>query len=306
MMDNILTKFLAGFKNGYFIRVGSKKHNVFIGKDDEGRYSFEYRGNFYPVKLIGSKPLVVNQYKNNDKTNTLRFSLEHNELIGCFSVFCEDLLEAIESELDNNSIYKTMSDRYQSWKKLFKPNRTMLSENEIMGLLGEILFLKDIAIPQWGVDDAIEGWTGLEKTHKDFSLGNRWYEIKSISAGKETVRISSIEQLDSDVDGILYVYSFEKMSPSFNGLKLNTIVRELISGLNLMQKDSLLNKLESYGYNFDPSFDNYVYVVTNETPYVVGGNFPRLKKSELPSSISKVQYDIVISKIIQFKTQITK
>ena len=52
MTDDILNKFIAGFKEGYFIRVGSKKHDIFIGKDDEGRYCFEYRGSFSPVKVI--------------------------------------------------------------------------------------------------------------------------------------------------------------------------------------------------------------------------------------------------------------
>ena len=303
-MDSILSKFTAGFKNGYFVRIGSKSHNVFIGKDDEGRYCFEFRGRFVPVKLLGSKPLVVNQYKGDNGIISLRFSLDRPELIGCFSAFCEDLLESIENETDDSCIYKTMSSRYQAWRKLFKPNRTSLSENEIMGLLGELLFLRDHAIPQWGIDAALDSWTGLEKTHKDFSIENDWYEIKSISTGKETVRISSIEQLDSDVPGILYIYSLEKMSSSFNGVKLNAMVKELLSLFNLVQKDNLINKLETFGYDFDPAFDNYVYVVSDETAYNVTNDFPRLVRTEVPFAISKVQYDVIITEIIPYKTQI--
>ena len=303
-MDSILSKFTAGFKNGYFVRIGSKSHNVFIGKDDEGRYCFEFRGRFVPVILLGSKPLVVNQYKGDNGIIILRFSLDRPELIGCFSAFCEDLLESIENETDDSCIYKTMSSRYQAWRKLFKPNRTSLSENEIMGLLGELLFLRDHAIPQWGIDAALDSWTGLEKTHKDFSIENDWYEIKSISTGKETVRISSIEQLDSDVPGILYIYSLEKMSSSFNGVKLNAMVKELLSLFNLVQKDNLINKLETFGYDFDPAFDNYVYVVSDETAYNVTNDFPRLVRTEVPFAISKVQYDVIITEIIPYKTQI--
>lgn len=231
-------------------------------------------------------------------------SLDRPELIGCFSAFSEDLLESIENETDDSCIYKTMSSRYQAWRKLFKPTRTSLSENEIMGLIGELLFLRDYAIPHWGIDAALDSWTGLEKTHKDFSIGNDWFEVKSVSTGKETVRISSIEQLDSDVPGILYIYSLEKMSPSFNGVKLNAIVRGLLSSFNLVQKDNLINKLETYGYDFDPAFDNYVYVISDETAYNVINDFPRLVRTEVPLAISKVQYDIIITEIIPYKTQL--
>lgn len=304
MTDSILNKFLAGFQEGYFVRVGSKKHDTFIGKDDEGRYCFEYRGMFTPVKVVGSKPLVVNQYKIDEKALILRFSLEYNELIGCFSAFCEDLVLSIQDTSDGNITYKTLVSRYQAWRKLFKPNHTILSEYEIQGLIGELLFMKNYAIPHWGVDEALESWTGPEKTHKDFSKGDKWFEIKTITSGKETVRISSIEQLDSDSDGVLCIYSLEKMSPSFDGIKLNYLVNELCAKFSLNQKDILLNKLELFGFDFEPANDNYVYALTDFSSYSVRSGFPRLERSNVPLPISKVLYDIIISELAPFKIKI--
>ena len=91
-----------------------------------------------------------------------------------------------------------------------------MSDTEIVGLLGELLFMDDHMIPQYGVATALASWMGPEKTHKDFSTENMWYEIKTINSGKTTVRISSLEQLDGDIEGQLVVYDLEKMSPSFN------------------------------------------------------------------------------------------
>lgn len=71
-------------------------------------------------------------------------------------------------------------------------------------------FLKDYMIPDRGIDVALNSWMGPEKTHKDFSDQQDWFEVKTISFGKECVRISSIEQLDSDIDGTLVVYELEK------------------------------------------------------------------------------------------------
>lgn len=297
MMDNILSKFANGFKDGYFVRVGSKSLNIFIGKDEDGRFCFEYRGIFTPIKIVGSKPLVVNQYNYEGNVRILRFSLEHNELLGCFSAFCEDLLDSVSNIGDENSVYKTMASRYMAWRKLFKPNRATLTELEIMGLLGELLFLRDRAIPTWGIDIALDSWTGPEKTHKDFSCNNEWYEIKTINSGKESVKVSSIEQLDSEVDGELCVYSLEKMSPSYNGIKLNALVKEIIHSFTSSQKDTCLNKLALFGFDFDPANDNYVYALTDALRYSVTKEFPRLKRSDVPLAISKAQYDIILSEI---------
>lgn len=303
MTDNILKRFLEGFKEEHFIRVGSKKHNLFIGKDDEGRYCFEYRGAFSPVKIIGSKPLVVNQYKTDDDIFILRFSLDYNDLIGCFSAFCEDLTTSVDDISDENVVYKTLATRYQAWKKLFKPDRIGMSEPEIQGLIGELLFMRDYAIPHWGIDNALDSWTGPEKTHKDFSYKDEWFEIKTITAGKDTVRISSIEQLDSNVDGTLFIYSLEKMSPSFNGVKLNDLITELLTTFSIAQKDALLNKLVLFGFDFNTAYDNYVYAITDLSAYLVNKEFPRLERDKVPLPISKALYDIIISELTPYKIQ---
>lgn len=305
MINNILSKFTEGFKDGYFVRVGLKSQNIFIGKDEEGRLCFEYRGIFTPVKIIGSKPLAVNQYNWKDNIRILRFSLEQKELIGCFSAFCEDLIESVSYITDENAAYKTMVSRYMAWRKLFKPNRSMLTEVEIMGLIGELLFLRDKAIPMWGIDMSLDSWTGPEKSHKDFSYDNSWFEIKTISTGKETVKISSIEQLDSETDGELVIYSLEKMSPSYNGVTLNALVKEIVKSFSLAQRDLCLNKLELFGFDFNPSNDNFVYAVTDTSYYHVPNSFPRLKRADVPLAISKAQYELIISKIAPYKIQNT-
>ena len=301
MTDNtILESFLKGFNSSYFVKVGNYSKQLFIGKDDEGRFCFEFIGKFTPVKLQGSSPLIVCQYKGNDTENILRFSLEKEELVGCFSSFCEDLIAAADLE-DDNAVYRALSNRYQEWKKLFKSNHKILSEFEVMGLLGELLFLQNFAFSHWGKTNALESWTGPENTHKDFSFNDEWYEIKCISSGKETVRISSIEQLDSDVTGTLYIYCLEKMIPSYNGITLNKLVSSIFDQLGSIQKDIFLYKLEQFGYDFSPDYNNLVYAVTDESSYLIEANFPRITREQLPNAISKVQYDLILSEISKYK-----
>ncbi len=105
-------------------------------------------------------------------------------------------------------------------KKLFRPNNGGMNDNEVMGLIGELLFMQDYMIPHYGVDMALDSWMGPEKTHKDYSTESVWYEIKAISAGKDSVKISSLEQLDGDDEGYLAIYCLEKDESNIQWYKI--------------------------------------------------------------------------------------
>lgn len=293
---------MQGFECGYFTRIGDNRDiNLYIGKDENAHYSIDFRGTFHPVKIVGSKVIEVSQFSI-DETQFLRFSLLNSDLLECFSLFCYDLIKSTLGIVDDETAYKQLQTRYLSWKRMFKPNRGLLTESEIMGLIGELLYMRDYMIPIHGVDAALESWTGPEKTHKDFSLNDTWYEIKTISSGKESVRISSLEQLDSDIIGYLVVYSLERMSPSFNGVRLNELVAQIMDLIPIaIQRDLLLAKLELYGYDFSPEYDNYVYAVSDCVSYKVHENFPRLVRKDIPVSVSRIQYEIILSEIEDFK-----
>ena len=219
MNSNIFEQFAHGFQSGHFIRVGGNSSlNLYIGKDNHTRYCFEFRGHHTPSKVMGSDVISVSQTKSEEDI-CLRFALEDSDLLEHFSTFCQDLIDSTATISDDNVAYRAICNRYASWKKLFKLSNKKLSEAEIMGLIGELLFLQDQLFPLYGIDQALESWMGPEKTHKDFSLADSWYEVKTISAGKESVTISSFEQLDGNITGSLAVYKLEKMSPSFNGIR---------------------------------------------------------------------------------------
>lgn len=291
-----------GFQSGSFIRVGENKRlNLYIGKDDKGNYAFEYRGRCTPTKIVGSGVIAVNQGKREDLV-VLRFALINSELLEYFCTFCQDLLDSTLGISDDAAAYKTLCSRFFSWKKLFRSHAGVLSDSEIIGLIGELMFLQDYMIPQWEVTKSLDSWMGPEKTHKDFSLDNEWYEIKTVSSGKDSVRISSLEQLDGEVTGYLVVYCLEKMSPSFSGVKLNALVKNLLSIMRTPDnREKFLSKLSLYNYDFSPDYDNYVYSLISFSMYAVSAGFPRLSRKDIPVSINRVQYDIVLSEIEDYK-----
>lgn len=298
MKNDIYNKYREGFQCGYYQRVGENRSLcLYIGKDSDGRFSFEFRGEFNPIRIKSSDVIVVSQTKS-EKAYSLSFSLLKPELLEYFCTFCQDLIDSCAPVTDDNTAYKVLHDRFLSWKKLFKPNNGNMTEFEIMGLIGELLFLRDYMIPHFGLHISLDSWMGPEKTHKDFSTTDKWFEIKTINSGKESIRISSLEQLDSDVDGFLVVYALEKMSPSYEGISLNKLVEGLLTQTpSHIQKDLFISKLELYGYDFSTDYNNFVYSQTEKTAYLVDSTFPRLKRDQVPTSIIKVQYELALSEI---------
>lgn len=302
MKNKLIDIFSKGFQSGAFVRVGENPNiSLYIGKDDKGNYAFDFRGVYVPVKISPSDVIIVEQGKHNN-IYTLRFSLNNPELLEYFCTFCQDLLDSTATAKNDDDAYNILSARYFSWKKLFRPNSAKMSDSEIMGLIGELLFLHDYMIPQWGIEKSLDSWMGPEKTQKDYSTESFWYEIKAVSAGKESIRISSIEQLDGDDEGYLAVYCLEKMSPSFSGIKLNGLVQNLMTKMGtLSNRETFMSKLSLYNYDFSPEYDNFVYTNVGFSMFRVLEGFPRLCRKNIPNAINKIQYDLFLSELEEYK-----
>ena len=286
----------------YFSRVDtSHPLELHIGLDEKGRKSIELRDSFKPRKVISSGAIEVNQYTK-PEYNTIRFSLNNNEVSGLFYKFCDDLIEQTNDIKDRETGYQSIVNRYYQWKKLFaSSSKNILSESEIMGLIGEILFLSKKLASEIGIENALYSWTGQELTHKDFSYNDTWYEVKTVNTGKNSVKISSLDQLDGDVDGELAVYSLEKMSETYEGITLNQLIVDTIKLFNIQDdKDKFINKVATHGYEYNNYYDGFVYMISGFYRYNVTSEFPKLTKKMVPNEIVKASYEIDLSQLSGF------
>ena len=249
-----------------------------------------------------SGTIDVNQYKN-EKYNTIRFSLCDEEIKGLFFKFCDDLIEQSRGISDKGQGYQTIVNRFFQWKKLFVGSKhVFLTEPEIMGLIGEILFLRGKLAEQIGLENALKSWSGQELTHKDFSYGDSWYEVKTIHRGIPAVKISSIEQLESSTDGELVVFFLEKMSAAYNGVNLNKLILETRSLFASDEdRNDFMAKVALQGYVYNDYYDDFIYEIRSCNRYRVTNGFPRLTHELLPEAICKASYEILLQKIEQYK-----
>ena len=287
----------------YFSRVDTDHIlELYIGLDEKGRKSIELRSDFNPRIVKGPSAIEVNRYYN-QKYKTLRFSLTDEEISGLFYTFCEDLIEQTRDLKDEKGGYNAIVLRFHQWKKMFvSSKKDFLNESQIMGLIGELLFLRDILSKRIGLSEALRSWSGQELTHKDFSYGETWTEVKTIRRSSQAVHITSLEQLDSIRDGELAVYALEKMSSGYDGITLNKLIvkiRNLFADSD--DRDLFMAKVALQGYEYHNYYDDFVFELIYSKMFKVCAGFPKLTPQDVPEAILKASYDIDLNKIEEFE-----
>lgn len=275
---------------------------LYIGLDEKGRKSIELRSAFNPRKVKGTSAIEVNQY-DNQKYKTIRFSLTDEEISGLFYTFCDDLIEQTRDLTDEKGGYNAIIVRFHQWKKMFvSSKKDFLNEAQIMGLIGELLFLRDQLSKRIGLPEALRSWSGQELTHKDFSYGDTWSEVKTIRRSSQVVHISSLEQLDSEHDGELAVYALEKMSTEYNGITLNKLIVDIRNRFSDSDdRDLFMSKVALQGYEYHNYYDDFVFELIYCKNFRVSEDFPKLIPEDVPEAVLKATYDIDLNKITEFE-----
>ena len=292
------------FSNPSFFSRVDEYHvlDLMIGLNEKKQKTIQLKSFFKPKNISGTSCMDVNQFQIG-KYQYIQFSLNDDNLSNLFYIFCDDLIDSSRKLSSVEDGYLFVINRFQLWKKMFIKKSNVLSEEKIKGLIGELMFLKDYSLLNYEHNFALLGWSGAEKTHKDFSYNDDWFEIKSISSNSTSVKISSIEQLSSDKVGTLVVFTLEKMSSAYNGIKLNSLVLDVKEKLKNSQIDIdlFLSKLDEIGYSYNTEYDNYVYSLKDRKEYIVNNDFPKINRNQIHHDIINASYNISLVGILDFQ-----
>ena len=225
-----------------------------------------------------------------------------NHYYDLFCSFCSDIIESSRSLDDKKKGPMFVYGRYNNWQKMLKqPSSQTLDVKGIKGLIGEMLFLRDYMIPKYGSEKAVASWLGPEGSDQDFVVDGTWYEVKAKSSGAVSVDISSIEQLDSDLDGKLAVLFMDKTSTTDeNRVTLNMLYRQITNMIDVGAVFRLNNLLSLRGYTENEEYDKYAFNFKLMNMYSVTDGFPRLRRADVSSGIENAKYEISISYISRF------
>ena len=251
-----------------------------------------------------TKNIAVVQGNSNEENYWTCFDLKNDDLISVFCSFGEDLISSVCNEYNETTALSKLRLRYSTWLALFRKTRTPLSPEKAKGLFGELYFLKNVMLKKYDIDKTINSWSGPDYLVKDFAVDDYWYEIKTISCSGTVVKISSLQQLSSDMEGKLVVIKVEEMADAYNGKdsSINELIQYIISEIELNDtKDMFLDKLANIGYDFSDELGNKKYNVANVEYYLVDDKFPALRESDIKSeAINNVGYELILKLLIDY------
>ena len=254
------------------------------------------------LKFPSTKLIEVKIVSSSNDRKTIMFILKDDSETDKFYKFCNDLIEVTRNSKEVD-IVMIVHKRWLSWINMFKnPHSLILGEKEIKGLIGELLYLYKYMFLKYSIEESVDSWMGPLNNHKDIEIGDRWYEIKTTIQNPYKITISSISQLDSELDGYLVVVELESTNKYFDQkITLNSLVKMIsnkITNINVKQKFE--EKLSNVGYVYFDEYDNYIYRIVRINTYLVNDNFPRLKKEHLPKAILTASYDLNLKEIENF------
>lgn len=281
--------------NSHFLRVDETHPlDLFVGLNDEGQKTIRLRGDYEKANVKSSKIIKVTHFLSGGKL-LLSFSLTDHGYEDLFYIFCNDLVDS-SSEIENKNGYVFIVNRFDRWRTFGQTKREHLSENEIKGLIGELLLLKEVLFEKYGQSTAISGWTGTEKTKKDFYFNDLWYETKVTTT--HSISISSFEQLESNTEGRLVVIRLEKLSPEGKGITLNNLIKSIEKEIELRDDlNEYIFKIYNTKYVYSDYYDNFIYEYKDLNQYKVDKTFPILRREAVPTAIDEVNYTLLLNLI---------
>ena len=241
------------------------------------------------------KAFEVTTTVRNDGRHALSVRLRRPELSRLFSHLCDDLVEASRGCAKQDSV-RFVADRIARWEQLLSRDRDeLLGEEGLRGLVAELVFLKNFAIPEKGYMEAVHAWRGPLGSSHDFQFATTAVEVKSVTEALIAV-ISSAEQLDSSgerlfLSAVRLHGTTEASADSFSVAELVGSLRDVFKPDATVTAD-FEDKLSLVGYTNAREYENRRFVVKETRHFEIEPHFPRIVPSMLVAGIVSVGYGI--------------
>lgn len=275
--------------------------DFYIGRNPSGARLLLLVTEEKPESFKQLRSLTIDVFGREDGKWSLLIGLSNLALAHVFTLLCEDLIEGARRIPHADSPVSFVMNRLSMWQKLLeKSGTTLLSEQEVRGLAGELLYLSCRLVPALGLNAAIRGWVGPLGGDQDFQIPDSLWEVKTVRGTATTVNISSELQLFSlgaRLTLVLICIEESSLPPSESLFSLNSLVDSLRKKIaqNLDLDEVFESKLTLAGYQTRPEYDIPVFRAAWIREYDVTESFPRIIPPMLSAAVSRVGYEVLIS-----------
>ena len=261
-----------------------------------------------PVDLAELKDLSVSFRRQDDRSGLFLLVLESGGDTELFQVLGEDLVENTIGTNSPDEAIEIAFTRLRRWHALLRRGkRPGLTEEEVRGLIAELLFLTNEMIPKLGVADAIRSWVGPLGHPQDFAIEKWAFEIKSrLVSTRQVIEISSLDQLESNAPVLILVV--QDLAISQTGVPGSITLAATVTSIRQSTHSSgpeiveLFEKaLLSVGYEDGRRYADTAYTGVSRRYYKIAGDFPRLLRSATQNEIVRARYAVDINQCDRFK-----
>lgn len=291
--------------------------DFFRGRDFAGRYIFSLTADGVcrnlpdPPRLNGIDVALERRAFDGAR---LVLTLQEREPFDIFRALCDHLLSATAGMARgaNASGLRQVLHRLADWHEMLRRRRDdLLSAPERIGLLGELLFLRDVLLPYLSPSSAVASWRGGHRDEQDFAVGRWQFEVKTqLSTTDQRLIIASEAQLDTAGSQLLLCHQGVAASPRAAGaFTLNSLIESLaadFAAAGPSAKDIFDAGLEAWGYVRHEDYDQPAFVLTDRRLFEVRDGFPRIVPAMLPPGVQRVSYEVLLRDCEPFAVDLTK
>jgi hypothetical protein len=239
---------------------------------------------------------------------TIAVELRRAEFVHVFAHLCDDLLAAARTECKPNEAATYLIARIERWHRLLGHDRSgLLNNQEIRGLIGEVLFLQRVCFRAMGPDAAVRSWEGPLDAPQDFRFETRFAEVKTCGPANLMVWISSAEQLDiGQMPITLSVAVIESADiltqGSFTLVSLVENIRaELATSITALA--AFNEKLKMGGFTNRAEYEKDCFTLRKFRYFNVLHEFPKLERRIISDAIVSLSYQLDLSHCRPFERE---
>lgn len=283
---------LSGRLVGGINSVGHRTLLLALRNDEESLDDFRSRG-------LSVRTIALEEVPNHSTRYLIVECLDTNGH-PLFDLIAVDLCNSLANSTPAAAVKRVLGKWRRFWGQV---PRSMLTREEILGLIAELWFLRHWMIPAIGVSKSMDRWRGPLGARRDFQWFGHAVEVKaSTIVNRSAYRISSIDQLDVGSE-ILWLFGLrlrEDRTSTFNLPELISSCTSLMDSEpdSQMLFESLLSRL-GYSRNFESEYRQMCFQILSSTLYEVNSDFPKLIPAMIsngvPAGVSEVRYTIDVS-----------
>ena len=255
-----------------------------------------------PARLPDFEGLRMEFQRVDDENARLILRLLNQSHLDIFYRLCCDIIEAVETAQTEAQTIQRFLNRTWQWHRLLKGvKHRRLSRSELMGLIGELIFLERYLLPNFDAFSAVQFWQGPFGSQKDFECGKLQIEVKAIKdTATSAIAISSEHQLAANPPNILYLCVEEVLRTKQGEVNAFTIddmikrIRFVISENDMSVIEHFESCLSAVGYDFEHDYSDYFWLLGKESFFLVDGDFPRVTPSMYPIGVEGLRYSILL------------